>query len=639
MSNVGGIAAFYPTDLALHWKNPHLAGDFVGEMIEAAHARGLAYIGRFDLSKAMGDAYAAHPDWFMRDRSGAPRTYEGTYQACPNGGWAREYGFEILREGLTRYAMDGVFFNMTGYPIKDYANVPQGACVCENCQRRFRDMYGLSLPAVDGLADPHWPEYLEFQKRTAEELAIESRETIRRIRPLTGVIGIRPDDDMFRYESQRRVHRAAPEWAYQAGEQSRWMRSTRPDQPTASTSAAHIDYPWRQVTETAACHLLRMAQQLATGSSLDLYLMGTIADQDDPRYLPPLSELFRWYGRNAGYYAGLEDASRIGLYISGFNKQWVGLTESAMTAERTFNGAYSVLVDARLPFAFVSDARVRSGQGDLSARFDVIFLPDIAILSEAEAEALDRFVENGGLLIATGQTGAYEEPAVRRASMPMRSSPVAGLGTPVDAHGWSFAGEKATPAFGARIPATGHYWPARPKAGAEIILPAAPVQPFGPPEFSYAEPAAPSPATPGALLRRYGKGASIHLPWLPEWHYYRDGLPDHRLIFETLIAAFAPARPVKLAGRGAVEITVQRQAHTGRLLIHVINYSGQRNTRYEEPADIHGLRLGVRDVSASARALVSGEAIAAKGAPDADGYSWFPLPPLRYFEVLSIETG
>lgn len=64
----------------------------------------------------MRRAYDAHPAWFMLNRDGGPREYAGTYQACPNGGWAQGYSFEIMGEALSRYQADGYFFNMTGYP-------------------------------------------------------------------------------------------------------------------------------------------------------------------------------------------------------------------------------------------------------------------------------------------------------------------------------------------------------------------------------------------------------------------------------------------------------------------------------------------------------------------------------------------
>ena len=62
---------------------------------------------------------------------------------------------------------------------------------------------------------------------------------------------------------QRRVDRLAPEWALLPAS-SRWRCwACNPGKPWSSTSTAHVDYPWRQVTETAAYHQLRFAQMLA----------------------------------------------------------------------------------------------------------------------------------------------------------------------------------------------------------------------------------------------------------------------------------------------------------------------------------------------------------------------------------------
>ena len=57
---------------------------------------------------------------------------------------------------------------------------------------------------------------------------------------------------------------------------------------------------------------------------------------------------------------------------------------------------------------------------------------------------------------------------------------------------------------------------------------------------------------------------------------------------------------------------MQRQPETGRVLVHVINYGGQRNNLYEDPAAVHGLRLGVRGVAGPGTALVAGTELAAR---------------------------
>ena len=634
VSNIGGIVAFYPTKLPYQRRNPYMGrGDFVREMIAAAHDEGLAYIGRFDLSKAMQPVYDAHPDWFMQNRDGTPRAFAGTYQACPNGGWAQDYGLRLLSEGLTRYKPDGIFFNMTGYPRTDYANVDHGICVCGNCRRVFREMYGRELPAKEGYGDPAWPDYLAFQARTSEALRKRISDHIATLAPGVPIAQHDSTEQVGRGEVQRRVDRTGPEWAYQSGEQCRAALARSPGTPWSSTSTAHIDYPWRQVTETAAYHENRMAQAMGVGAKVDLYLMGTLADQNDPTYLPPVSRLFKWRAANERAYAGMSESARVGLYQSGASVRLAGMTPYAAWQTAELRGLYSALVDARIPFRFVSDARVADGTTDLSADFDVIVLPNAMMLSDAEAAALDRFVERGGLLIATAMPGAFDEKGQPRATVPLACFPLARYTPPQPVHGWTLDPAISPLKVTGRVPLDGVYAGGTARGDAETLMRFAPDQRYGPPEFSYAIPGVAARRDPGVSLRTHGKGRAAHLPWFVGWQYLRDGLPVHRELIERLIARHAPAPRFVLAGAGPVELMVMSR-NDGASLLTMVNYAGQRNTHYAPPPALHGLRLGVRGAVSGARALVGGQALAGLAAPDATGLTWLDLPPVGAFEAV-----
>ncbi|QJU58365.1 hypothetical protein HL653_11795 [Sphingomonas sp. AP4-R1] len=635
VSNIGGIVAFYPTSLEYQYKTPYLKGDFARRMIDAAHAEGLAYIGRFDLSKAMKPVYDAHPDWFMLNRTGKPREYEGTYQACPNGGWAQDYGFKILEEGLTRFKdADGVFFNMTGYPQTDYSNVNHGICVCANCKRVFREMYGRDLPKVDNFSDPAWRDYLEFQGRTAGALADKISAFAKPLIPGTPITRFDGQEVVGRGEVQRRIDRPAPEWAYQSGEQCRVAMARAPGKPWSSTSAAHVDYPWRQVTETAAYHQVRFAQMLGVGAKLDLYLMGSLADQDDQTYLPPLSQLYKWEAANSAHYVGMTQSARVGLYQSAATDRLAGLTPYRSYQATTFKGAYSALVDSRIPFQVVSDARVADGTTKLSGLFDVILMPNVMMLSPAEAKALDAFVEAGGLLILSGMPGAFDAKGNTASAIPLACFPLESYGTPEKCEGWSLdpLATKSNLGLVGRVPLDSIYFggPIKPKA--TNLLAFAPDQRFGPPEFSYAIPNAPIRKSPGVSLMPFGKGHAVHIPWLIEWNYYRDGLPVHQQLIAGLIVRYGAPQRVTLAGNGPVEVMQLTRAADGATLIHVVNYAGQRNGRYDVPPQISGLRVGVRGAAnGQARSLVGGTALAGRQEGD---MTWYDLPPLGAFEAV-----
>ena len=218
----------------------------------------MAYLGRFDLAKGMKPAFDAHPEWFSLRRDGLPREYNGTYQACPNGQWMQEYGIEILKEALTRYKPDGVFFNGVYFPSTNWYNSkPEGNCTCDNCRRAFKAMYNRDLPKVDDATDPAWVDYQNFQRRV---LATLQQKIDAATAPLLQGAPIMGRAVVGRGELQRSVHRPAPEWPYQGGEQSRQYLAANPGKPWSATSATFVDFYWRQITETAANHELRLAR-------------------------------------------------------------------------------------------------------------------------------------------------------------------------------------------------------------------------------------------------------------------------------------------------------------------------------------------------------------------------------------------
>jgi len=638
VSNIGGIVAFYPTDLQYHYRNPYLRGDFVGDMMEASRSEGMAYLGRFDLAKGMKPVFDAHPEWFSLTRDGKPREYNGTYQACPNGQWSQTYSIEILREALTRYKPDGVFFNGFYFPTTNwYSAEDQGNCTCDNCRRAFRAMYGRDLPKVDNATDPAWTDYQAFQRRTLSDLLTKVDASTA---PLLLGAPIMGRSVVGRGELQRGVHRAPPEWPFQGGEQSRAYMAANPGKPWSTTSNAFIDFPWRQVTETAAYHELRLAQVMGVGGHLDLYLMGTLADIDDRSWLPPVSNLFKWRTANEAAYRGMAPSARIGLYDSAATKQFTGANEFFGAFDTPFReyqmgagrGSYAMLVAARLPFQLVSDARVADGTTRLSERFDVLYLPNTMVLSPAEAAAIDAFVANGGLLIATGMTGGYDAKGQRTAAVSLRCLPTAAYGERAEAEGWSLDPGKGDLKVTGRVPIDAFYYRGELRPGTRDLLPFAPDQRYGPPEFSYAVPGAPVRKLPGVAVRAHGRGHAVHIPWHMDWHYHRDGLPVHRDILAALVAKYAPPPRFVLTGDGAAEL-MELARPDGRSLLTVVNYTGQRNGSYDTAPRLHGLRLGVRGPAGEARALVGGQALPGRREGDR---TWFDLPPVGAFEAVLV---
>src|SRR6186713_2093969 len=80
--NVGGIVANYPTKLPYHFRNTHMKGDLVGDLIKGLHSKGIKVIGRFDFSKINETLAAQKPEWLYVSTAGKNVNYNGQVHTC-----------------------------------------------------------------------------------------------------------------------------------------------------------------------------------------------------------------------------------------------------------------------------------------------------------------------------------------------------------------------------------------------------------------------------------------------------------------------------------------------------------------------------------------------------------------------------
>ena len=79
--NVGGIYAWYKSEVPFHTVNPYLPedGDLLEDVIDACHRRGIKFVARFDFSKAADTTYLQRPWWFARDKESNPQVAAHVY--------------------------------------------------------------------------------------------------------------------------------------------------------------------------------------------------------------------------------------------------------------------------------------------------------------------------------------------------------------------------------------------------------------------------------------------------------------------------------------------------------------------------------------------------------------------------------
>ena len=643
--NVGGIWAWYPTELPLQAINPYLKSDVFGEMIESCRAENLNFIGRFDLSKATQKAYDAHPDWFCVTKDGRPFEYNGTYQGSITGGWYHEQGPALMTEVIKRYDLQACFFNMFGYQRFNYSHEDMGFSHDPSAIKAFAEFSGGDkIPDERDTSSPVYRKYLRFQDETSGIISRKIYDTIKSLNPRVGVANLAGHRDWIRLEANRSIRRPQPEWQYQTGENARFAQSVgRGERPYTVGITHFYDFPWRYAAESEAFQASRMAQAMANGAEPHYYFMGPVEPQDDVKPVKAIRGFYAHHEKNEALYTGLKSANRIGLYNSKATERFGQLTVPTDRHGETataYRGAYRALLESGLCFDLISDRIGRAP--DFPAvlkRYDVIVLPDVTCMSDAEAAALDGYVSDGGHLVVTAETGVLDEYGERRPLNALASLPIARVR---EVRRDMFAsylrigdGELDFPDTKV-IMLDGVYVDAEPKPGAETLLRVQPPQRFGPPELSFPE--VPLSNDPGVIIGAHGQGRVAYVPLSPDRLYYLHSLVEHRQLIAQIVGRFT--KPIaRLEKASRVELTVRRHNKTGQIVVHLVNYSGQANDNFDHPVRQHDLVLRVTGVrSGIARALVSGQEVTVEAA-GADGYCSIRVPPVDHWEALVFEPS
>ena len=372
--NMGGIVAFYPTAIPFHYASPDLpAGrDLFGDVLREAHARGIRVVGRYDLSKTQKAVFDAHPEWFFRQSNGQPVIYNGLYSTCINGGYYREQAMKILAEGLERYDVDGLFFNMFGNQSSDYSGRPVGLCHCDACRRKYRELYRKEIP------DAPDDDYRKFMSSSVREVAAAIGELIHRKRPHAGYFNyLQEYTDGIMSESNTALARPLPLWPYSASDRVNRARNSQPGKMSINLNMQFVDFWWRFATVPREEIALRSWQSLANGGALTLAVNGTL-DQQDRQAVETARPIFRWAADHEQYFAGQSSAARV-LLLGNASR------------EESYRGLFRLLSEEHVPFA-VSDNLDWVGKRDY----------DLVLTAGRAPAALREYVTGGGKLLIVG---------------------------------------------------------------------------------------------------------------------------------------------------------------------------------------------------------------------------------------------
>lgn len=627
--SVGGIISNYPSTLTHQSVNPALAeretGDLVGDAVSAASRRGVRVLARMDFSKVARRVAEQHPDWCYIDPAGSRQTYNGLTSACPSGQYYQEKVFEVLSEVLDRYEIDGFFFNWISYNEIDYEKRYRGVCHCMSCRIAFEPALGGALP--DG---PESPNYVLWQKLSydaLEALLGRVRDFISARRPDAPLVLGETADIVF-HEANNEVGRTL--WPHNTSEYVSVSRSYRPDVPVLVNSVAFLDMPYRLVSEEPRQFEQYLLQAAARGAIPSTYIMG-VPDEFDYAALGAGARITRFHREHQDVYRGLRPSARTAVVRPDALKE-SSTASSRANATEEFRGTWLALLERHVPF----DALPENRLGELASsgaldRYSLLVLPGLGRMDLDTTRKLDDWVNRGGTLLMTGDTGLDDDHsqfdssgvAVRTATM----------STPETTWSSALVGDNSTDTWSS-LPILGEFHVVEAKDGTQSALSVLSRAPYGPPEKCYGHIPLDFPAR---LEFAYGRGRTITLPWTPGRAYRDVGLGAiGDVIASAALDLLGENVDIETDLPSQVEVVLGRSDQG--LVIHLRNLTGQRGQSFGDPVTIgagHRLTLDV-GATGEVRALVAGLSLVAERSTTNRGQLTITLPEIGLFEVLVV---
>ena len=593
LMGMGGITAYYPTQAGFHYPSTFMpAGhDMFGQVLKECHARKIRVVGRYDLSKTPKAAYDAHPEWFFQKADGSPVVYNGLYSTCINGGYYREQAMKILAEGLEKYDVDGLFFNMFGNQSTDYSGNYVGLCHCDACKARYKKMYGRDIPER---ADD---DYRQFLLVCSREVSAAIGKLIREKRPKAGYFNYSQEfTDGIMSESNTAVRR--PLWPLTASDNVNRARNSEPSKAAIDLNMQFVDYAWRFATVPTNEIALRGWQHLANAGALTFEVNGTLMNLQDRQAYETAKPIFRWAAENEKYFVGQQSAARV-LLLGGPARH--------AADESSYRGVFRLLTEQHIPFA-VADNMNWLGQRD----FDLVIATDWA------PAGLKQYVEQGGKLLLLSPH-APEFPVARV------------IGTNADVKGYVRVRHHALfPSLDRAdlLMLNGPFTELEGDGSQSLSL--VPPSMYGPPEKIHVD--IKDTNTSAIVQAKLGQGEVVWIPWELGALYYRHSLPSHAGLFHDVVARLDPKPQIRTDAHPLVQLTLLRQGQSRQ--VHLVNFSGHSQTAYFAPLPMHNIKIEVAGAYKSARTVRKPGQLKVTRRGD---YTEFLVPELSDYELVVVE--
>jgi hypothetical protein len=344
-----------------------------------------------------------HPDWKARDHNGNPINH----LVCFNSPYG-DYFKGLLME-MAGYGIDGFHLDMA-----DQGFGPPHGCWCDICRQQFEAKYGHAMPS--GITwDEAWNHMLEFRYDTSDRFEKELTAYINKLNPRLTADYNYHGNPPFAWEVGQRPVQHADNGDFVTGETGTWAfgalavslnaqfyRAATPGLPVQVAMQRSVRMYHDQTTRPLNDIRWELFTLLAHGAFVTMIDKTAFDGGLDPVVYERTGSAFREVLDKQQHF-GHTPVAEVGIYYSSRSRDCIGRNKPLQWMQ-SFLGAHKALVYEHIPFGIIHDENVTY---EILKEFPVVMLPNAGILSAREVELLRQYVEKGGRLILTGQTGLY----------------------------------------------------------------------------------------------------------------------------------------------------------------------------------------------------------------------------------------
>ncbi len=557
--------------------------DPLREAMEEARSHKLPLLA-YCVAQQGGHFLKAHPEWEMRGADGRP-----IGRFCLNSGYL-EAMKQIVAEELA-YGIDGFHIDML-----DQGFGPPYGCWCDTCRAQFEKEFSHPMPK-GATWDAAWDDMLEFRYRSSERFEKALAAHLKRLSPSATVDFNYHGNPPFSFEvGQRPVQHAGNAdfvtgetgvWGFSAlgvGLNAQFYRASTPGFPYQIAMQRGVRMYHDQTTRPLADIRWELFTLLAHGAFVTMVDKTGFDGWLDPVAYARIGAAFQ-EARTKRAHFGQRPVYDLGLYFSSRTRDWIG-REKAAGYFQSFQGAHKACVLEHLSFGVLLDENLSP---ETLAQFPVVCLPNAAILSEREIALFRRYVETGGGLLITGQSGQFDrlgQPLAESALSELIGAKAVGRLPSLD--NWMRLPDRSEPpilraVLGRDIPSQ---WPFLVKGPATLYQPTTAVG-FGEllkphrttrqlegREGTEWPMSADAPVGPAMLLQHLGQGTVLTFTGSPDFATASEHhIVETRRLFRNAVRFLNPKPVMTVTAPPQVEAIVTDDPASRTLRVHLLAYS------------------------------------------------------------------